>query len=52
MIAQIILVFQYISHLCNRFLIGVIRDFWTFSEISINRLDRFRKIHYISVILK
>ena len=23
------------SNLCNRFIIGVIRDFWTFSEISI-----------------
>ena len=34
MITQISMIFQYVSYLCNRLLIGVIRDFWTFSEIS------------------
>jgi hypothetical protein len=27
-------IFQYVSNLCNRSIIGVIRDFRTFSEIS------------------
>ncbi len=34
LITQISLVFQSVLHLSNQFLIGVIRDFWTFSEIS------------------
>ena len=31
---QVFLIFQCISYLCHRFLIDVIRDSWTFSEIS------------------
>ncbi|OGQ11226.1 MAG: hypothetical protein A2026_16725 [Deltaproteobacteria bacterium RBG_19FT_COMBO_46_12] len=34
-------IYQYISNLCNRSLINVIRDFWTFSEISIFFIDYF-----------
>jgi hypothetical protein len=34
MITQISIIFQYVLYLCNRSLIGVIRDFETFSEIS------------------
>ncbi|OGP92866.1 MAG: hypothetical protein A2157_11220 [Deltaproteobacteria bacterium RBG_16_47_11] len=41
MIPQIFYIYQYISNLCNRFLINVIRDFWTFSEISIFSIDYF-----------
>jgi hypothetical protein len=33
-ITQIYMIFQGILYLCNQFLIGVIRDFWAFSEIS------------------
>jgi hypothetical protein len=40
MITQISMIFQCFSHLCNRFIIGVIRDFWALSEISIKMLDR------------
>jgi len=40
MITQISMIFQCVSYLCNRFLIGVIRDFGTFSEISKYGVDR------------
>jgi hypothetical protein len=32
--------FFFISNPCNSFIIGVIRDFWTFSEISQFNLDK------------
>jgi hypothetical protein len=32
-------IFQCISYLCDRFLIDAIRDFWTFSEISLLNHD-------------
>jgi hypothetical protein len=44
-ITQIFLIFQCISYLCNRSLIDVIRDFWTFSEIPIY-LDIEQRIVY------
>ena len=31
---------QYISYLCNRFIIAEIKDFLAFSEISMKKLDR------------
>ena len=36
-------IYQYISNLCNQFLIDVIRDFWTFSEISCSMCGNPRK---------
>ena len=39
-ITQISIIFQCVSYLCNRSLIGVIRDFETFSEISKIKLDK------------
>jgi len=51
MITQIFLIFEYFSHLCNRFLIHVIRDFWIFSEISfVSSLTGKEK--YILIILR
>ncbi len=47
MIPQIIHYFQWISNRCNRFIIRVIRDFWTFqksldSRALINENSNFR----------
>ena len=39
LITQIFLIFQRISNRSNRSIIGVIKDFWTFSEISSKSLD-------------
>src|SRR4030042_2428211 len=53
MITQIFLYFQHVSHPCNRLIIGVIRDFWTFSEISLNfspPLKSLRKGHSIRIL--
>ena len=33
-------VYQLFSHLCNRFLIDGIRDFWIYSEISVIVVDK------------
>jgi len=35
MITKIFVRFHCLSNRCNRFIIGVIRDFWAFSEISV-----------------
>ena len=51
-ITQIFMIFQYVSYLWNRFLIGVIRDFWVFSEISEScGVDRGRGIMLNLIIL-
>jgi hypothetical protein len=49
MITQISMIFQCVWYLCNRFLIGVIRDFGTFSEISIILLD---KSFFLNILVK
>jgi len=36
---RFLFIFQCIWNPCNRFIIGVIRDFWSFSELSTKELD-------------
>ncbi len=36
------MIFQCLLYLCNRFLIGAIRDLYTFSELLKTALDRGR----------
>ena len=40
MITQTSMISQCVSYLCNWSLIGVIRDFWTFSEIILKWIDK------------